>query len=102
MSDEAINVDDQIDIVLPNATIGSGVGGDADALAELAEERHEQRTGEAIEATIETPGKPDAQKPARGAKRFEQLTREREAEVRRAEAAERERDELRAKLAQAT
>jgi len=91
----------QVSITMPNGVVGTGVGGDVEALTEAVEQRHEERTGEAAEAVAtDAQGKTveSTPKQTRGEKRFAELTREREDANRRAEAAERERDELRAKI----
>lgn len=97
MADTEVTVPaDQTDVQMPSGVVLTGMGGDSDALAETFEHRHEQRTGETVEAVIETNG--EAQKEPRGRKRFSQLTGERDAALARAEEAERKAKEIEAQL----
>lgn len=76
----------------------SGVGADADTLAEVMD-RHAPEEAQAEPSAKQDAAKPvEAEKPVR--KRFAQLTYEREEQKRRADAAEKELSELRAKAAQ--
>lgn len=89
----------QSSVEMPNGVVLTGNGGDIEALREQFEERHEEiqpaaKTVEPVAAAVEEP-----QKEPRGRKRFDQLTAEREAEKRRADTAEAENKELKARLA---
>lgn len=97
---------EQADIELPNGVVLSGMGGDPDALRILFEERDAERRGEpapAEEPPAEAPAATEPpKKPLRGQARFDALTREKEDEKRRADAAEAKAKDLEAKLAAAS
>jgi len=78
----------------------TGVGVDAEQLAETME-RHAPKDSEPPKVTSEAPADSQPPKESRGQKRFAQLTSERDKEKNAREAAERERDDLRARLAAA-
>ena len=74
----------QADIELPNGVVLTGVGGDVDALTDIAEDRHESRS-----PAVPVPDAPAVgDKPTRGQKRFQQLTQARDEAKARADAAE--------------
>ncbi len=104
MPDPEVNPAEQTSVVMPNGVTLTGVGGDIDAIQESAEQRHQERTGQAVESTITdakgeiVPETPKRERAPRGQKRFDQLTSEREAETARANAAEARARDLEAKL----
>ncbi len=101
MADPVLDPSAQSSVEMPNGVTLTGIGGDNEALQEQFEERHEQRTGEAVESTVADaqgePVTPEARQP-RGKKRFEKLTYERDQEKARADAAEAKARDLEAKL----
>ena len=95
---------EQHDIELPNGVVLSGMGGEPEELRIQFEERADERNGTpppADEKPADTAASEPATKPLRGQARYNALTREKEDEKRRADAAEARAKELEAKLAAA-